>query len=192
MVRTHSRYKIMPYINGFKRFSTIKLKRKSQQYIQQPNTRDFLWKALVSYLSSSIQKKPLWILLFVKTRKELVIPAHSVENQNGYWIVPLIERMSRQPCNIYHCGAKEAINNVFPCGPFFSLLYRTNPGLQIYELWIKFTPADKASVKTHLLLLPYFEGLNSCIISSAQDHVSSNRYCLPLSKSWVQASKFHC
>lgn len=85
----------MPYINGFKRFSTIKLKRKSQQYIQQPNTRDFLWKVLLSYLSSSIQKKPLWILLFVKTRKELVILAHSVENQNGYWIVPLIERMSR-------------------------------------------------------------------------------------------------
>lgn len=31
--------------------------------------------------SSSVQKKPLWILLFMKTRKELVILAHNVETK---------------------------------------------------------------------------------------------------------------
>jgi len=105
----------------------------------------------------------------MKTRKEVVILAHRVENQNGYWIVPLIQRMSKESCNIYHWRAEEAINNAFPCGPLFSLLYRTNPGLQMHEAWIKFTPAHKATVKTHLVLLPCFEGLNSCTNASAQE-----------------------
>lgn len=136
MVRTRWRYKIMPYINGFTRFSTTKWQRKSWRYIQQANTRGFLGKALLAYLSSSTQKKPLWLLLVMKSRKELVILVPSVEKQNGYWIAPSIQRMSRYSCNTYHWRAEEAINTVVPCVPFFSLLYRTNPGFQITEAGI--------------------------------------------------------